>query len=216
MFAAAPVPWILVTLAFIVISVVVSRIPVLSILGWILSTVLMGGIYLGCRAQDRGEPFEFGFLFAGFKQGFGPLAGVGALLVAGEILFIVVLVLIALAYGFSAATSFADFPSRWASLPGAIGALLIVALIAVVYFTVLAMLGYFAPVLVAVYGEPAIPALKGSFTACMRSVLALTVFGLAILGLGILTLFTLGLAMLVLLPVFWAATYCAARDIFET
>jgi len=45
--------------------------------------VFIGGLLLGCRAVEQGEPMEVGYIFAGFKDKLGQLALVGVLYMVG-------------------------------------------------------------------------------------------------------------------------------------
>jgi hypothetical protein len=216
LFASAPLPWIGVTVVFFVLMIVISLLPLVSVCSWILQIILSGGIYMGCRAADRGEPFGFHFLLAGFSERFGRLAGVGALLLVLNVAFILVAGIAVVAmFGFSFFPTIQNFGSHWDSLQGALGFVFILMVLGLVYLTLVGMLGLFAPVLATVYDQPAIESLKGSFVGCGRNLLSLTVFSLALVFLGIVAILPLGLGLLIFMPVTWAAIYCAARDIFE-
>jgi len=60
----------------------------------------------------------------------------------------------------------------------------------------------------------AVEAMKRSFSGCLRNVLPFLLFGLLLLPLSLLGLITLGLGLLVVVPIIYAATYAAYRDIF--
>jgi uncharacterized membrane protein len=215
-FLAAPLPWIGVTLVYVVVIFVISVVPIVSLFSWLLSVVLFGGVYLGCRATDRGEPFEIRYLFAGFSEGFGRLAGIGAVMIAFNFAFLIVIgILFFVGMGLSAFPDFANLSAHWEDLSSAFGLVALLLLLMLIYLTFLSMVGLFAPILSAVYDQPVFESLKGSFTGSMRNLGSLTVFGLAWIVLFFLCILTLGLGFLVLLPVTWAAIYAAARDIYE-
>ena len=58
--------WILIAIVGFFLHLVLAFIPVLgSIASQLLFPVLLGGLMLGCRAIDRGEPLTVAHLFAG-------------------------------------------------------------------------------------------------------------------------------------------------------
>jgi uncharacterized membrane protein len=207
-FTSAPGPWLGITVVYFILLVVISLVPGVSLLSAILDVILLGGLFLGCRASERGLPFTFGYLFAGFSEGLGRLAGVGAALAIVNVVFFVVI------GGLFAATIGAFFLGGFQNLFAGRGSRMFM-LVFLVYITLISMLGLFAPMLAVIYDQPVVESLKGSFTGCMRNLMSLTVFSLALIGLFLLCMMTLGLGLLVLIPVFWAALYHAARDIYE-
>ena len=92
LFTPAVGVWLLTALLIIVITLVGALIPAV---GWlaihVLSPVFMGGLMLGCRALDRGNPLALGHLFAGFSQSTGPLVVLG-LIFTGLMLLITLIV----------------------------------------------------------------------------------------------------------------------------
>ena len=57
-------------------------------------------------------------------------------------------------------------------------------------------------------------ALKESFKACLRNILPSLIYGILMFLLGLLVPLTLGLGLLVWVPLFFTSTYAAYRDIF--
>src|SRR4051812_18204674 len=78
LFKRQPVMWILLTVAYIAISIVLAVIPVLgSVASMVLSPVFIAGMMAGCRAQDEGGELKIEHLFAGFRSRFGTLLTIG-------------------------------------------------------------------------------------------------------------------------------------------
>ncbi|HEX3063529.1 MAG TPA: BPSS1780 family membrane protein, partial [Usitatibacter sp.] len=73
---------------------------------------------------------------------------------------------------------------------------------------------WFAPALVVLHGMEPIAALRESFVACLRNILPSLVYGVLMLLLSIGVALTLGLGLLVWVPLFFTSTYAAYRDIF--
>src|SRR5690242_7394879 len=91
LFMRAPLSWILVTVVFIVLYIVVSLVP---FMGWVVDNlivaVLLGGLMLGCARIERGEAFSVSDLFSGFSQCAGPLLMLGLLYLAASLAILVV------------------------------------------------------------------------------------------------------------------------------
>jgi uncharacterized membrane protein len=78
----------------------------------------------------------------------------------------------------------------------------------------LGMAFWLAPQLVMLHDLDAMNAVKMSFVGSWRNILPMFVFGLAIFGLMLIAIIPFGLGLLVMWPVFIAATYAAWKDIF--
>ena len=73
-------PWLLIVLVLLVLNVVLVVIPVVGHLAMqLLYPVFAGGLLLGCRAIDRGQPLTVNHLFAGFGERTGQLLILGLL-----------------------------------------------------------------------------------------------------------------------------------------
>ncbi|MCC6609735.1 MAG: DUF2189 domain-containing protein [Burkholderiales bacterium] len=207
-FRQNPGVWILIAVIFFVLAVVVQFIPVLGPLAMsLLGPVLAGGLMIGCRALEQGDTLEIGHLFAGFRENTGKLVLVG---VFGLVAFILVMVVIGLMVGGSVFALAAGGGHVGAGLMGiALAALVGLALALPIYMAM-----WFAPALVALQGTDAIEALKASFFACLKNVLAFLVYGVIMFALAIVASIPFGLGWLVLAPVLIASVYTAYRDIF--
>src|SRR5438093_3998722 len=149
--------WLLITIILVVIHLALAFVPFIGqLVSQIVFPVFVGGLMLGCRAIDRGNPLMVGHLFAGFSQRTGPLFVVGIIYTA--LVFVIVLVVGALLAAFFGASvlsallsaggpDFSNFP--FSSLVSAIlvGALLFMALL-----LPLVMAVWFAPALVVLGG----------------------------------------------------------------
>ena len=98
LFAQAPGIWVVILLIYLGISVVLSFIPFVGSLAYmLLSPVLAGGMLYGVAAQARGESLEIAHLFRGFQdqERIGPLVLLGAISLVGYVLMALVVMLIA-------------------------------------------------------------------------------------------------------------------------
>ena len=67
-FKQNPVSWMLIFVGWMVGSVLLSMIPVVQIVLYIIAPMVAGGLMMGCAAQLSGEDLEFRHLFAGFSE----------------------------------------------------------------------------------------------------------------------------------------------------
>ena len=197
--------WIGIMIVYIIIVVLVSLVPFVGSFGqWLLTPVLMGGLMLGCRAIDRGEPLRVAHLFEGFQGAhFVPLMIIGAVNIA------ITLVLTALAVAGVAGSFSLMGMMQGGAMTDPMGALdgmtraftgtgILLALIGLVIVAIFAMLNWFAPALVVLQGATAVEAMKLSFSSCLRNWVPFLVYGLigiavggaaALLMLGVMLIF---------------------------
>ncbi|NOX77045.1 MAG: hypothetical protein GXP17_10630 [Gammaproteobacteria bacterium] len=210
-FKQNPGTWIAMILVFLVLNVAISLIPLLSIVGSILNGVFLGGFMLACYKQSQDEDISVGDLFAGFKNRFGRLAGVGAVYMISIILIFVVMIgAIMGAMGTSPMTMMAGMDNP-ALMAGSFSLLL---LLAMGLMIPIIMAYLFAPALVVFHDVTVLEAMKLSFRGCLRNTLPFLVYGIVAMFLGIIAAIPLGLGYLVLMPVLTAAIFVAYRDIY--
>ena len=212
LFKQQPGMWIGITLVWMLIVVGLQIIP---FIGWLavnlLMPILVGGIMLGARAQDRGEGLSFGHLFAGFSTNTGNLVVVGVL---GLLAFVAIFALVAMVFGASMFAVFGLGAANATVLSPAIFTALFGALVALALLIPVYMALWFAPALVAFRGVTATEAMKASFTANLKNIMPFLVYGLAMFVLAILASIPLALGWLVLGPTLIASVYTAYKDIF--
>jgi hypothetical protein len=186
--------------------------PLIGIFANLLTVVLVGGIMLGCDAQNRGEPLDIAHLFAGFSRNAGGLVAVGALYLAGSLViaFVMVGMMFAFFGGIGLWTGQSGNPDPTV-LFGAVGAMVVVALLLSIP---LLMAFFYAPALVAINGIGPVDAMALSFRASTRNFFVLLVFFVVVVLLSIVAMLPLLLGLFVLYPVLMAANYAAYRDTF--
>lgn len=197
-FAASPGTWIGIIVVYVVASVLVSLVPYVGDLGQsLLTPVFVGGMMVGCRAVDRGEPLRVSHLFEGFQGAhFVQLVIVGAVNVA----LVVALKLLGGEglMGNMALDKLASGTDPMAGLAGSALAMsataLLVFLVVLVVATVFAMLNWFAPALITLRGLRAVEAMKLSFVACLRNWVPFLVYGIIVVVAGVV----LAVAMVIL------------------
>ncbi|MFO1422686.1 MAG: BPSS1780 family membrane protein [Candidatus Competibacteraceae bacterium] len=220
LFAQAPGIWIVILLIYLGISVVLSLIPFVGGLAYmLLSPVLAGGMLYGAAAQARGEPLGIAHLFRGFQdqERMGPLVLLGLISLAGYVLMILVAVMFVgggLMVGAMMDSTGAVVPPE--AMGGLfVGAGLIALLVMLTIGLLMTMALFYGIPLVMLGGQNAWPAAWDSVAACWVNVLPLLVFGLIYLVLAVVAAIPFGLGLLILGPVTVCAIYASYRDVFE-
>ena len=213
-FKKQPGMWIGLVVVGMIIFFVMAVIPFIgSLASMILSPVFAGGVLLGCKALDEGGELELGHLFAGFREKFGTLAGVGAIYLVAVLVIALVVGLVTGA-GIFALMAGGD-PSAAATAGALMGMLLAILLMFALLLPVF-MAMWFAPALVVLQGRGAVEAMKESFSGCLKNIVPFLLYGVVLFVASIVAAIPLGLGYLVLLPVVAGSVYASYRDIYFT
>jgi uncharacterized membrane protein len=212
--------WLLIVVILFVISVVLALIPVVGHLAnQVLYPVFFGGLMLGCRAIDRGQPLTVAHLFAGFSERAGPLLILGLLYTAIVIVITLtvagILLLLFGAAVFAQLLRMGDPLAAGTLVGGALMVVLVGALLFLVLLLPLIMAIWFAPALVVLRGLEPWEAMRQSFLGCLSNVLPFLVYGLIGIVLATLATIPLGLGWLVVGPMTIASVYAGYCDIYE-
>ena len=210
LFAANPGLWIGLTIVLLVIVLGVQIVPLVGTLAaHLLMPVLGAGLLLVCRKIDEEERVQIDDLFAGFKQNAGPLVMVGVLYMVA--MFAIVVIVVVVGGGSVAGGLLSAQPE---GLGVIFGGLMLSLLLSLALSVPVVMAVWFAPALVFFNHMQPVEALKASFEACMKNVLAFLVYGLIVLVLAFFAALPVGLGCLVLIPVLAGSVYAAYRDVF--
>jgi uncharacterized membrane protein len=220
LFTPAAGAWLLIVIVGFVLNLVLAVIPVLgSIASHLLFPVLMGGLMLGCRAIDRGEPLTVAHLFAGFGPSAGSLLLLAVIYIGATIAIVCVVAAIMVAF-FGAAVLAHLWAGREAlssvEALGSIALMLSVAsLLFLLFYLPLVMAVWFAPALIVLRGAEPWDAMKLSFAGSLRNILPSLIYGIVWIVLAIVATIPLLLGWLVLGPVSVASVYASYCDIFD-
>jgi uncharacterized membrane protein len=222
LFARSPGIWIAVTLVWGLMAVAINFVPVVGFLAfYLLQPVFIGGMMLGCAAQDAGEDLEINHLFAGFSHHTSRLVAVGGMYLAATVAvtLVVVVLMLVLGGGASVFTDLDQLTETGQPTPEQIGMLLSVGAVAMLVGLslglILVMAFWFAPLLVILDGVEVFDAILLSLRACLQNWLPLLVYGLVLSVLSVIAMIPLGLGLLILGPVFMGSLYRSYRDIFS-
>jgi len=213
LFKMAPGIWIANVVIFFVIIMVLSLIPIVSLIMNLIMPVFMAGFMLACRDLEQGEEMTVGHLFAGFKQRTGALIGVGALYFG--LLIIVMVVMFGIMFSMGGAEAFmAEDPmaAQQAMMgPG----FMIGMLVGLALMIPVVMAYWFAPALVALHEDVGVvEAMKLSFMGCIKNIIPFLIYGIVMMILAIVATIPVMLGWLVLGPTMLGSMYAAYREIF--
>jgi uncharacterized membrane protein len=220
LFTPAVGPWILIVVIGFVLNLILAFIPILgSIASHLLFPILAGGLMLGCRAIDRGEPLTIGHLFAGFGPRAGSLLIVALIYIVATIAILLFVVALVVAFFGVAVLSHLwsgqDSLSDGAALSGIALIVLVGLLLFLLLYLPLVMAVWFAPALVVLQGAEPWAAMKLSFIGSLKNILPFLIYGVVGIALAIVATIPLLLGWLVLGPVTVASVYASYCDIFE-
>ncbi len=218
--------WVLIALVLcgiILVAGLASMIPIIGqLVGLALEVVwpvLIGGLMLGCRAIDRGNPLLVAHLFAGFQQRTQSLIVAGAIY-TGLLLVITVAIGAMMIAIFGVAilgvlTGTADPSQMGIAYSSAVVAVLLGFLFFLLLLLPLVMAIWFAPSLIMLGGVEATTAMKASFAGCLRNVVPFLVYGVVGAVLAIVATIPFGLGWFILAPVLVTSIYASYCDIYE-
>jgi uncharacterized membrane protein len=214
LFKAQPGLWLGMSVVFLVWVLIINFIPVVNMLVSVGFGVLMAGWIIGAYELDEHQNLKFEHLFAGFQHNMGQLLLLGvlylaAILVIGLISAVVFLIFGGISGGMGALMN--GDSSAWGA--GMIMGLMLGCLVFMALIVPVAMAIWFAPALIALNGIDAVDAMKRSFAASMANMLPFLVYGLVLIVLTSLAMLTLGLGLIVLLPVLYISYYTSYREV---
>jgi len=211
-FMQSPGTWMGIVLVYMLLTILVSLVPFLGSLAiYLLMPVMTAGMMLGCRALEEGEPLDIGHLFAGFKENVGQLVLIGLLYLAGVVVIVIGMVVIA---GVGMAGAFSGGFGRGAGGAAAVGAMMILVLLAIGLSVPLMMAIWYAPALVVFHELDAVNAMKQSFSGCLKNLLPFLLYGVLMFFLSIIATLPIFLGWLVLGPVIIGGVYRSYQDIY--
>ncbi len=210
MFVANPGLWIAMTVILLVMFFGLQIVPLIGTLAAnLLMPVLAAGMLQACRQLSAGETPEISTLFVGFRQNTSNLVLLGVLYMAAMLLIVAFGAVLG---GGSVAGGL--MMGRPIGLGFAFGGFMLAMLVSLVLSVPLLMAIWFAPALVFFNNMAPVDALKASFNACLKNLLAFLVYGLMVMVFMFFAALPVGLGFLVLIPVAAGSVYAAYRDIF--
>lgn len=204
--------WVLMTLVFFVIVFALGFIPLLGMIAvYLLLPLLQAGMISAADKAGRGEPIDVGDLFIVFKmkEKRNTLLALGGIMLAT----VVAVMVFSLPFiGGGVPIDMSETPTDGTAVLPVMGAGGL--LFAVTAGLLMAMMFFYAPVLVILRDMGAVDAIKTSFAGTWKNGLPFVIFMLAYIALSVVAAIPFGLGFLILLPIVVAASYCSYKDIF--
>ena len=191
-FRQIPLVWILLCTTLLLIAVTLSLIPMAGqFIFTLLSPVFLAGLMIGCRALEQGEKLEIAHLLAGFRNTPGPLITIGGIYLVGQVLILGIFMLV----GGDVLMDLLMEGKRVDEneLKNVSGDMLSASLVGLTLSVPLMMATWFAPLLVIFNGMPAVDAMRVSFFACLKNIIAFQIYGITLVALVILASIPYGL-----------------------
>ncbi|MCW8956530.1 MAG: BPSS1780 family membrane protein [Gammaproteobacteria bacterium] len=215
LFMQSPLIWIVLIIIWLVMVVVLSMIPLLSLVLYLIGPIFTGGIMLGCDALNRNDNLSIGHLFAGFKNNTAKLAGLGVIQLLGFILIFIVAALPFLILGIASSSDIINiFNPEIIPDENALITMMLYFLIVMALEIPLIMGIWFAPSLIVFHDIKAWDAFKMSFRGCLSNIIPFLIYGLIFLVLAVVAMIPVGLGMIILLPVMIISMYSSYRSVF--
>ena len=210
LFVANPGMWIVLTIVLMVMMVGLTLIPLIGALASnLLAPILAAGLMRACQRVENGEPLDLGDLLSGFRHNSNHLITLGLIVLVS--LALVFVCVVGLGGGGVATAILRGSPI---GIGIAVGGLLFALFLSTVLMVPLFMALWFAPALIFFNNMAPVEALKASFNACVKNILAFLVYGVVVVTLLFFAALPAGLGLLVLVPVIAGSTYAAYRDVF--
>jgi hypothetical protein len=213
--------WLLFVLLLWGMVFVAARVPFAGLLLALFTPVFLAGLMIGCRVLEKGEDLEIAHFFAGFRNSTLNLVTLGGFYLIGN----VVIAGLMYAIGGTAIQQIVAGQAQNidpAILMQAIGPALMALLVGMALSVPLSMAIWFAPLLVVFQNQKPAQALRDSFHACWKNMLAFLVYGLVILVPLIVLMAPFDLSNMERNPGLWVVAllilpsiYTSYRDIFR-
>ncbi len=213
--------WIGMAVVYIIITMVIGSFPLASLIFWLLFAYhFNAGFMLVCAEQEEGYEPLFGTMFSAFQSHLGELI----ILCLWSILFtflICIPIAIFFAVGLGGLAGVGLFDSANPDISSLMTSsaflmVLLVILVGMLFYIPLLMAMYIAPALIVLHDIRPLDAMKMSFKGCLRNMIPFLLFGLiALFAIPILFVCTLGLGLLIIVPIMIISNYVIYRDIWS-
>lgn len=201
--------WMGMVVVYMILMAVLSFLPFINFLLGIVAPVFTGGFMVACFRADKEGSFEFGDMFAGFKNQTGPLFILGLIYIGMVIL--ITLIMGVLMFSFGVEEMFAGDPESIESLGAGV---MIAVLLAMALFIPLAMGMWFSPALIIFHKMGPWAAFTASLRGCLKNIVPFLIYGIVLFVFGILAAIPFGLGFLILIPVIVGSIYAGYQDVF--
>lgn len=216
LFLRRPGFWILAALLQTLMVMLVLLVPLLGQVGaHLLMPILSAGLMVVAQRVDTDQPVTIPEVFTGFREHAPAVVNVGVWYMLGWMLIVALGLLLGGGAALSGMAVSMETQYAWLGTIISVFGILLAFVVSLLLVLPLMMSVWLAPALAVFHDIPAMQAMKHSFVASWRSLPAFVVAFFLVTLLLFLTTLTLGLALLVVIPIMAGATYAAYRDLFE-
>ena len=216
LFLARPGFWLLAALLQILLILLVLLVPVLGQVGaHLLIPIMSAGLMVVAQRVHDNEPVTVDEAFTGFREHAPAVVNIGVWYMLGWMLIVALGLLLGGGAALSGLAIGMETHYEWLGTVISVFGILLAIVVSLLLVLPLMMSVWLAPPLAVFHDIPAMQAMKHSFVASWRSLPAFIVAFFLVSLMLFLTSLTLGLALLVVVPIMAGATYAAYRDLFE-
>ena len=216
LFIRRPGIWLVAALLQLLLIMLVLLIPLLGQVGaHLLMPILSAGLMVVAQRVQFNEPVSVSDAFAGFREHAPAVVNVGVWYMLGWMLIVALGLLLGGGAALSGMAVGLETQYEWLGVIISVLGIILAVTISLLLVLPLVMSVWLAPPLAVFHDIPAITAMKHSFVASWRSLPAFIVAFFLVALMLFLTALTMGLALLVVIPVMAGATYAAYQDLYE-
>lgn len=226
LFRKNPLMWVaLVSILFVALKVLL-HVPLLGLIAILLLPIFLVGLMEGCKALERGDPLQIGYLLSGFRKNAAPLITLGGISLVGNLLIVMIIAAIGgdammTMMKFAAQPAATITPEAAQSVQDAVSKATLATIVGTTLSLPLMMALWFAPLLVHFNDMKPLTAIRYSFWACWKNVLPFLVYGLAAL-VALIVVMPIGMAtgqvdlgLWMLAPIIIPTVYTSYKDLFS-
>ena len=216
LFMRRPGLWLITAFLQTLLIMLVLLVPLLGQVGaHLLMPVLSAGLMVVAHRVQYNEPVTVADAFTGFREHAPAVVNVGVWYMLGWMLIVALGLLLGGGAALSGMAVGMETQYEWLGVVISVFGIVLAVMISLLLVLPLVMSVWLAPPLAVFHDIPAIAAMKHSFVASWRSLPAFVVAFFLVALMLFLTALTMGLALLVVVPVMAGATYAAYQDLFE-
>lgn len=216
LFLRRPGLWLVTAFLQTLLIMLVLLVPLLGQVGaHLLMPILSAGLMVVAQRVEYDEPVTVSDAFTGFKEHAPAVVNVGVWYMLGWMLIVALGLLLGGGAALSGMAVGMETHYEWLGMAISVLGIILAVTISLLLVLPLVMSVWLAPPLAVFHDIPAMTAMRHSFVASWRSMPAFVVAFFLVALMLFLTALTMGLALLVVVPVMAGATYAAYRDLFE-
>lgn len=216
LFMRRPGLWLVTAFLQTLLILLVLLVPLLGQVGaHLLMPVLSAGLMVVAHRVQYNEPVAVADAFTGFREHAPAVVNVGVWYMLGWMLIVALGLLLGGGAALSGMAVGMETQYEWLGVVISVFGIILAVTISLLLVLPLVMSVWLAPPLAVFHDISAMAAMRHSFAASWRSLPAFIVAFFLVALMLFLTALTMGLALLVVIPIMAGATFAAYNDLFE-